>query len=130
MLQIGVLDPALQRELGAIKNPTLPAFSDKLEGYTKPWLTWHLDFLLRAILNVLSPLLQLLKQISVLTLPVKEVKGTDASLCEADVFVAHATIICFPSVRIRLQSNATHAMLRVIFLWLPPPTQLAIGSPC
>ena len=33
MLQIGVSNPALQRELGSIKNPTLPAFSDKLEGY-------------------------------------------------------------------------------------------------
>ena len=33
MLQIGVSVPALQRELGAIKNPTLPAFSDKLEGH-------------------------------------------------------------------------------------------------
>ena len=33
MLQVGISDPALQRELGAIKNPTLPVFSDKLEGY-------------------------------------------------------------------------------------------------
>ena len=32
MLQIGVSDVALQRELGAIKNPTLPAFNDKIEG--------------------------------------------------------------------------------------------------
>ena len=33
MLKISVSDPALQRELGAFKNPTLPAFSDKLEVY-------------------------------------------------------------------------------------------------
>ena len=33
MLQIGVSNPALQRELGSIKNPTLPAFNDKFEGY-------------------------------------------------------------------------------------------------
>ena len=32
MLQIGVLDAALQRELGAIKNPTLLDFNDKNEG--------------------------------------------------------------------------------------------------
>ena len=33
MLQIGISDPALQRELGSIQNPTLAAFNDKLEGY-------------------------------------------------------------------------------------------------
>ena len=33
MLQIGVSDPALRRELGSIKNPTLLNFNDKIEGY-------------------------------------------------------------------------------------------------
>ena len=33
MLQIGVSGTALQRELGAIKNPTLLAFNHKIEGY-------------------------------------------------------------------------------------------------
>ena len=33
MLQIGISDPALKRELGSIRNPTLPAFNEKLEGY-------------------------------------------------------------------------------------------------
>ena len=33
ILQIGVSDPALQHELGSIKNPTLPSFNDKIEGY-------------------------------------------------------------------------------------------------
>ena len=33
MLQIGVSEQALERELGSIKNPMLPAFNDKLEGY-------------------------------------------------------------------------------------------------
>ena len=33
MLQIGASDTALQRELGAIKNPTLPAFNMKIEGF-------------------------------------------------------------------------------------------------
>ena len=33
MLQIGVSDPALQRELGSIKNTTLIAFNDKIETY-------------------------------------------------------------------------------------------------
>ena len=33
MLQIGTSDTALQRELGAIKNPTLPAFNMKIEGF-------------------------------------------------------------------------------------------------
>ena len=33
MLQIGASDPALRRELGSIKNPTLLNFNDKIEGY-------------------------------------------------------------------------------------------------
>ena len=33
MLQIGASDPALRRELGAIKNPTLTNFNDKIEGF-------------------------------------------------------------------------------------------------
>ena len=33
MLQIGVSVPVLQRELGSIKNPTLLAFNDKIEGF-------------------------------------------------------------------------------------------------
>ena len=33
MLQIGLSDSSLQRELGAIRNPTLDAFSEKIEGF-------------------------------------------------------------------------------------------------
>ena len=33
MLQIGLSDSNLQRELGAIRNPTLDAFKEKIEGY-------------------------------------------------------------------------------------------------
>ena len=33
MLQIGLSDSHLRRELGAIRNPTLPGFSEKIEGY-------------------------------------------------------------------------------------------------
>ena len=33
MLQIGASNTALQRELGAIQNPTLPEFNSKIEGY-------------------------------------------------------------------------------------------------
>ena len=33
MLQIGASDPALRRELGSIKNPTLIAFNDKIKGF-------------------------------------------------------------------------------------------------
>ena len=33
MLQIGLSDPNLQRELGAIHNPTLDSFSEKIEGF-------------------------------------------------------------------------------------------------
>ena len=33
MLQIGASDTALQKELGAIQNPTLPAFNRAIEGY-------------------------------------------------------------------------------------------------
>ena len=32
-LQIGASDPTLRRELGSIKNPTLLAFNDKIEGF-------------------------------------------------------------------------------------------------
>ena len=33
MLQIGASDPALRRELGAIRNPTLNNFNEKIEGF-------------------------------------------------------------------------------------------------
>ena len=33
MLQIGISDPALQRELGTVRNPTFEAFNEKIEGY-------------------------------------------------------------------------------------------------
>ena len=33
MLQIGASDPALRRELGLIKNPTVLVFNDKIEGF-------------------------------------------------------------------------------------------------
>ena len=33
MLQIGLSDSSLQRELGAVRNPTLAAFSEKIEGF-------------------------------------------------------------------------------------------------
>ena len=33
MLQIGLSDQNLQRELGAIRNPTLDTFSEKIEGF-------------------------------------------------------------------------------------------------
>ena len=33
MLQIGASDPALRRELGAIRNPTLNIFNEKIEGF-------------------------------------------------------------------------------------------------
>ena len=33
MLQIGISDPGLQRELGSIREPTLQAFNEKIEGF-------------------------------------------------------------------------------------------------
>ena len=33
MLQIEISDPSLQRELGAVRNPTLAAFNEKIEGF-------------------------------------------------------------------------------------------------
>ena len=33
MLQIGVSDSNLQRELGSIRHPTLDAFTEKIEGF-------------------------------------------------------------------------------------------------
>ena len=33
MLQIGLSDSTLQRELGTVRNPTLALFSEKIEGF-------------------------------------------------------------------------------------------------
>ena len=33
MIQIGLSDPFLQRELGAVRNPTLEAFNEKIGGF-------------------------------------------------------------------------------------------------
>ena len=33
MLQIGLSDSQLRRELGAIRNPTMASFSEKIEGF-------------------------------------------------------------------------------------------------
>ena len=33
MLQIGLSDSSLRRELGAVRNPTLDAFSEKIQGF-------------------------------------------------------------------------------------------------
>ena len=33
MLQIGLSDTSLQRELGAVCNPTLATFNEKIEGF-------------------------------------------------------------------------------------------------
>ena len=33
MLQIGLSDPSLQRELGSVRNPTLDMFNKKIEGF-------------------------------------------------------------------------------------------------
>ena len=33
MLQIGLSDSHLRRELGAIRNPTMTTFSEKIEGF-------------------------------------------------------------------------------------------------
>ena len=33
MLQIGLSDPSLQRELGSVRNPTLDVFNKKIEGF-------------------------------------------------------------------------------------------------
>ena len=39
MLQIGLSDTNLQRELGSIRNPTLDAFTEKIEGFEQAKLT-------------------------------------------------------------------------------------------
>ena len=39
MLQIGLTDSGLQRELGGIRNPTLDAFTEKIEGFEQAKLT-------------------------------------------------------------------------------------------
>ena len=33
MLQIGLSDSSLRRELGSVRNPTLDAFNEKIEGF-------------------------------------------------------------------------------------------------
>ena len=39
MLQIGLSDSNLQRELGSIRNPTLDAFTERIEGFEQAKLT-------------------------------------------------------------------------------------------
>ena len=41
MLQIGISDPGLQRELGTIRDPTHAAFNDKIEGYEQARRNTH-----------------------------------------------------------------------------------------
>ena len=43
MLQIGVSDPILQRKLGSLRNPTLPSFNKKIEGYEEARKTTSLS---------------------------------------------------------------------------------------
>ena len=86
MLQISISDSPLQRELRAIRNPTLPAFSNKLEGYELARKTVaHSAFELSAKGNskCLQSSATAPKEINVLTLPAEEVKGTGASLSAA-----------------------------------------------
>ena len=77
MLQIGISDPALQRELGAIRNPTLAAFNDKIEGYEQARRTTNntaFGFSSRCLSLCLIPIF-----------PMAGVNGTAVSLCTPSI---------------------------------------------
>ena len=108
LLQIGVSDPALQRELGSIKNPTLLAFSNKLEGYKQVRKTVaQSTFGLAAKGNQprCNPLPLLPSLISDPIPYAGVVKGTEASLCGENVFFVQGRILCFLNAHIQLWCN-------------------------
>ena len=86
MLQIGVSDTALQRELGAIKNPTLPAYNMKIEGQ-------------RCLETLTTSNPTSLKTVAHLTIG-ERVKGTVASHCADVVFAVRRRITCYRSALI------------------------------
>ena len=86
MHQIGLSDTSLQRELGTVRNPTLAAFSEKIEGFEKARRTISSSAYLVATLHLPhlavtldNPAVQLI----VMLLLVGRGKETDTSLCAA-----------------------------------------------
>ena len=127
VLQIGVLDTSLQRELGAIKNPTLVAFNNKIEGYEQTRKTTASTAFGNAASKGASqqhpPREVLLNPTPVLQLLVGGVNTTGALLCMAVAFAAQRrTIYYFRNVAILETLNAICAPRRVI---LHP---LAVGA--
>ena len=84
MLQKGLTDPSLQRELGAVrKNPTFAAFNEKIEGFEQARRT---------------------TASSAFGIAVGE-RGTGALLCAENVSDVQKAIISFPSVLTRKESS-------------------------
>ena len=121
MLQIGISDPALQRELGAVRNPTLAAFNDKIEGYEQA----HMSTTTTAFGNAMSrgsssrrPSNQGSRPAPCPNNPSVEVNGTGVSLCAANVFAALRAIILFLNALTRKELSAIRAVPWVILLRL------------
>ena len=118
MLQIGASDPALRRELGSIKNPTLITINDKIEGFNKPGkqsllppMGWRQKVLLQDVVKThdLQRILSNRYKIA------EVVNGADAPHCEAGALDAHGKITCFLSAPIRRPSSVIHIIAPVIF---------------
>ena len=102
MLQIGASDPALRRELGAIKKPTLLAFNDKIGGFEQARKTEQSRLLLlawlpRALLNTVKTLL-LLRICIVWVSQVEGERGAAASHCAANASDVLVKITCSHNV--------------------------------
>ena len=118
MLQIRASDPALRRELGSIKNPTILAFNDKIEGFEqakKRSLPLHMAWLPRALLPDAIRTLLTRKICNVLVKLVEVVKEANAPHCAAGALDALEKITCSRSAPTRRLLNAIPIMGQVIF---------------
>ena len=105
MLQIGLSDNNLQRELGAIRNPTLDAFSDKIEGFEQAKRTGLNKqnapcpaVLMGSLFHVPTRMLAVGIIVQLINLKIEtsqtkiEENETDISHCEANASGAHVRI--------------------------------------
>ena len=101
MLQIG--SGITERELGSIKNPTLIAFNDKIEGYEQARKTVSSSAFgspLRVAQDAIK-ILQPLRPRNVRRNLVKMKRGADVSHCAESVLDVRMTTTCSHSARIQ-----------------------------
>ena len=113
MLQIGASDSALQKELGAIQNPTLPAFNRAIEGHARRPLLRLTAMQHLAILHVVPPT-KINSEIPVHLTIADEERRTVASHCAAAVSGAPKMITCSLIALTLVTLSAICAQLQVI----------------